>query len=153
MELIDFILEIDCLSQFYDWGKLTVSIVTNHTWTTAALSRDQELNFPESAEQLCLFKQFTSPKLKKQLTLLLQKTLHRVPESDRRKKKKREKKGHWQNRLPWNQTEYSVWITYRIQWDGLIWIWVKVARKSYKWAHCPNNLSQWTKSLDIVWKN
>lgn len=64
MELIDFILEIDCLSQFYDWGKPTISIVTNHTWTTAALSRDRELNFPESAEKLCLLKQFTSPKFK-----------------------------------------------------------------------------------------
>lgn len=53
MELIDFILEIDCVSQFYDWGKLTVSIVTNHTWTTAALSRDQEPNFPASAKKLC----------------------------------------------------------------------------------------------------
>lgn len=90
MERIDLVLEIDCLSQFYDWGKLAVSTVTNHTWTIAALSRDQELNSPESAEQLCLFNQFTSRKTaitsQKQLILLLQKTLHRIPERDRGKK-------------------------------------------------------------------
>lgn len=93
MELIDFILEIDCLSQFYDWGKLTVSIVTNHTWTTAALSRDQELNFPESAEQLCLFKQFTSPKLKKTADLAVTKdTAQGSREWQEKKKKEREKR-------------------------------------------------------------
>lgn len=87
MELIDFILEIDCVSQFYDWGKLTVSIVTNHTWTTAALSRDQELNFPESAKKLCVETVHLS-QVQNQLILLLQKTLHRVPERDRKKNKR-----------------------------------------------------------------
>lgn len=134
----DFIPEIHCLSQFYGWGKLTVSVATNHTWT-AALSRDQEQNLPVSAEQLCLF---NSPKFKPADLAVTKDTVQGSREGQGGGKK-----GHWQDRLLWNHTEYSARTTYRTQWDGLIWIW---DRNTDKWAHCPNNLSHgslWT------WKN
>lgn len=63
MELVDFILQADCSSHFYDWGKLSASTVTNHTWTTAALAKEKQPKLPESAE-LCLLEQFTSPSSK-----------------------------------------------------------------------------------------
>lgn len=76
-----------------------------------------------------------------QLSWLLQKTLHRVPERGRGKKNWREKRPWTQNRLFWNQAEYLAWINPRIQCSDLTWICVKEVRNICKWAHWINNLS------------
>lgn len=88
MELVDFILQIDCLSHFYDWGKLSVSTATNHTWTTAALAKES----PTSQSQQSSAGTVHLSQVPNQLSWLLQKTLHRVPERGRGKKKLKGKK-------------------------------------------------------------
>lgn len=113
MALVDFILQIDCLSHFYDWGKLSVSTVTNHTWTTAALAKERLPKLPESAE-LCLLEQFTSPSSKPADLAVTKDTAHSSREGQG--KKNEEKKGHGQNRLFWKQAEYLAWINSRIHW-------------------------------------
>lgn len=145
MEQIDLVLEIDCLHQFYDWGKLTVSTVTNHTWTTAALSRDQSWT-SQSQQSSCLFNQFTSHKFKNSWSCCYKRHCTGFQRGTGERSHK-EKEGHWQNRLPWKQTEYSTWVTSRTQWSGLTEILIKAASTISKWARWPNNLSHgslWT---------
>lgn len=139
MEVVDFILQIDCLSHFYDWRELSVSTVTNHTWTTAALAKESEPNFPESAE-LCLLEQFTSLKFQTSWAGCYKRHCTEFQRGAGGKKIE-EKKGHGQNRLFWNQAEYSAWINPRIQCYDLTWIWVQEVRNIRKWEHCMNNQS------------
>lgn len=89
------ILQIDCLSHFYDWRKLSVSTVTNHTWTTAALAKERQPNLPESAE-LCLLEQFTSPSSKPADLAVTKDTAHSSREGQGKKK-------NWREKRPWTE--------------------------------------------------
>lgn len=114
MDLVDFILQIDCLSHFYDWGKLSVSTVANHTWTTAALAKERQPKLPESAE-LCLLEQFTSPSSKPADLAVTKDTAHSSREGQG-EKNWREKKVMDRTGYSGTKQNYLAWINSRIQW-------------------------------------
>lgn len=131
MELLDFILEIDCLSHFYDW-------VCKHSYKShlnnCCTGKREWAQLPRVSRALSVGTVHLS-QVPNQLIWLLQKTLHRVPERGRGKKKKNgEKKRPWTEQVILEPNR--IFSLNKLQ-DSVVWF----NRNICKWAHWTNNLS------------
>lgn len=129
-----FILDNDCFNQFYIWGKLTVSTVTNHTWTTALSVK--RLSWSSQNQQGSTV-QFTSPKIKTSSSCCYKRHCTEFQKTGTGEKILKATEG----------TTLEARRTFSLNnpWNGLTRNTVKDSRDIYKWTRCHK---KWWKSFE-----